>query len=504
MYATMKKVLARLLVLAMTFSTLAVAFAGAALADDDLREPKLVTLEVVMMASAGKDGTGAVTDAINAYLEEKLNINVNITFISYGNYTQQTNLMLSAGEGIDVFPVYMTPLTTVADNGQILPLNDLLTEYGQGIVEQIGQEFIDCGKVGDEIFGLTTGRDLAAAYGFEMRKDICDKYGIDYENITTLEQLHDALTIVHENEPNLVCVVPSNGELVRNWGWDPLGDASTPLGVLMDMGQSDTVVNLFETDFYKEFVTTMRQWYNEGLIMADAVSNTENVGTMMGAGTAFGGFMNLKPYFNVQETTNYGTEIVVSEIVPAFSCTSNVSMATWAIASSTEHPEACMKLLNLMYTDPTLMNLMIYGLEGEHYVVKGDASNGQKIIGYPDGIDATTTTYRPSGGWLWCNQFVGHVWEGNPADYWDVTRAFNNTAVKSNAFGFTWDSSGVRNQVTACTNVMQKYHQALMCGAVDPEETLPKFNQELKDAGIDDIIGDKQAQYDAWRAQNGK
>ena len=504
MYATMKKVLARLLVLAMTFSTLAVAFAGAALADDDLREPKLVTLEVVMMASAGKDGTGAVTDAINAYLEEKLNINVNITFISYGNYTQQTNLMLSAGEGIDVFPVYMTPLTTVADNGQILPLNDLLAEYGQGIVEQIGQEFIDCGKVGDEIFGLTTGRDLAAAYGFEMRKDICDKYGIDYENITTLEQLHDALTIVHENEPNLVCVVPSNGELVRNWGWDPLGDASTPLGVLMDMGQSDTVVNLFETDFYKELVTTMRQWYNEGLIMADAVSNTENVGTMMGAGTAFGGFMNLKPYFNVQETTNYGTEIVVSEIVPAFSCTSNVSMATWAIASSTEHPEACMKLLNLMYTDPTLMNLMIYGLEGEHDVVKGDASNGQKIIGYPDGIDATTTTYRPSGGWLWCNQFVGHVWEGNPADYWDVTRAFNNTAVKSNAFGFTWDSSGVRNQVTACTNVMQKYHQALMCGAVDPEETLPKFNQELKDAGIDDIIGDKQAQYDAWRAQNGR
>ena len=500
----MKKLLARLLVLAMAVSMTAVSFAGAALAEDDLREKDLVTLEVVMMASAGKDGSGDVVDAINAYLEEKLNIHINLSFISYGNYTQQTNLMLSAGEGIDVFPVYMTPLTTVANNGQILPLNDLLEAYGQGIVEQIGQEFIDCGKVGDEIFGLTTGRDLAASYGFEMRKDICDKYGIDYENITTLEQLHDALAIVHENEPTLVCVVPSNGELVRNWGWDPLGDASTPLGVLMDMGQSDTVVNLFETDFYKEFVTTMRQWYNEGLIMADAVSNTESVGTMMGAGTAFGGFMNLKPYFNVQETTNYGTEIVVSEIVPAYSCTSNVSMATWAIASSTEHPEACMKLLNLMYTDPVLENLMIYGIEGTHYVAKGDASNGQKIIGYPEGVDATTSDYRPSGGWLWCNQFIGHVWEGNPADYWDVTRDFNNTAVKSNAFGFTWDSSSVRNQVTACTNVMQKYHQALMCGAVDPEETLPKFNQELKDAGIDDIIADKQAQYDAWRAENGK
>lgn len=491
----MKKLLAQLLTLALVLSAL---MGGAALADD-LREPELVTLDVIMMASAGKDGSGEVVDAINAYLEEKLNIRINLTFISYGNYTQQTNLMLSAGEGIDVFPVYMTPLTTVANNGQILPLDDLLAEYGQGIVEQVGEEFINCGKVGDEVFGITTGRDLAASYGFEMRKDICDKYNIDYENITTLDQLHDALVTVHTNEPDLVCVVPSNGELVRNWGWDPLGDAGTPLGVLMDMGQSDTVVNLFETDYYREFVTTMHEWYEEGLIMADAVSNTENVGTMMGAGTAFGGFMNLKPYFNVQETTNYGTEIVVSEILPAFSCTSNVSMATWAIASSTKHPEAAMKLLNMMYTDPTLENLMIYGIEGKHYVVLGDAANGQKIIGYPEGIDATNTTYRPSGGWLWCNQFIGHVWTGNPADYWDVTREFNQTAIKSNAFGFTWDASNVRNQVTACTNVMQKYHQALMCGAVDPDETLPKFIQELKDAGIDAIVADKQAQYDEWK-----
>lgn len=491
----MKKLLAQLLTLALVLSAL---MGGAALADD-LREPELVTLDVIMMASAGKDGSGEVVDAINAYLEEKLNIRINLTFISYGNYTQQTNLMLSAGEGIDVFPVYMTPLTTVANNGQILPLDDLLAEYGQGIVEQVGEEFINCGKVGDEVFGITTGRDLAASYGFEMRKDICDKYNIDYENITTLDRLHDALVTVHTNEPDLVCVVPSNGELVRNWGWDPLGDAGTPLGVLMDMGRSDTVVNLFETDYYREFVTTMHEWYEEGLIMADAVSNTESVGTMMGAGTAFGGFMNLKPYFNVQETTNYGTEIVVSEILPAFSCTSNVSMATWAIASSTKYPEAAMKLLNMMYTDPTLENLMIYGIEGKHYVVLGDAANGQKIIGYPEGIDATNTTYRPSGGWLWCNQFIGHVWTGNPADYWDVTREFNQTAIKSNAFGFTWDASNVRNQVTACTNVMQKYHQALMCGAVDPDETLPKFIQELKDAGIDAIVADKQAQYDEWK-----
>jgi Domain of unknown function (DUF3502). len=398
--------------------------------------------------------------------------------------------------------VYLIPLSTVANNGQILELNDLLEEYGQGIIEQIGWDNLNCGAQDGLVYGITTGRDLAAAYGFEMRKDICDKYGIDYANITTLEQLHDALVIVHENEPDLVCVVPSNGELIRNWGWDPLGDASVPLGVLMDMGQSDEVVNLFETEYFHDFVTTMRQWYTEGLIMADGAATTESVGTMMGAGTAFGGFMNLKPYFEVQETNNYGTEIVTCEIIPAFSCTSNVNMATWCIAASTKYPEASMKLLNAMYSDPTLMNLMIYGIEGTHYVVLGDAANGQKMIGYPEGLDSSNTTYRPSGGWLWCNQFIGNVWEGNPTDYWDVTREFNNTAIKSNAFGFTWDADEVRNQVTACTNVLNKYYMALLCGSVDPETTLPAFNEELYAAGLQDIIDSKQAQYDAWKAEN--
>ena len=48
---------------------------------------------------------------------------------------------------------------------------------------------------------------------------------------------------------------------------------------------------------------------------------------------------------------------------------------------------------------------------------------------------------------------------------------------------------------------MNKYHKALVCGALDPEETLPKFNQELKDAGIDVIIEEKQAQLDEWLGQ---
>lgn len=465
-----------------------------------LKEKDLVTLNVVMMSSDKAD-TAKVVEEVNKITREKLNIEMKLTFVSYGNYVQQTTMMLSSGQGADILPIYMTPLSTLANNGQVIPLNDLLEKYGQDLVKEIGEEYIESGRIGDEIYGITTGRDLAKAYGFEMRKDLNDKYNIDNNAITTLDQLEEALTTVHTNEPHTIPVVPSNGELVRNWGWDTLGDDMTNLGVLMDYGQELTVTNLYETEFYKDFVTRMNKWYKSGLIMSDAINNTENVGTMMKAGSAYGGFMNLKPGFDVQETRNYGTEIVTSEIIPAYITTSDVQMASWAISNGTKNPEAAMKLLNLMYTDADISNLLIYGIEGTHYTKVGDASNGQSIIDYPEGVDATTTGYRPSGGWIWPNQTIGHVWAGNPADYWEVQKEFNNTAKRSAAFGFTYDSSRVKNQVTAASNVVAKYHDALMTGALDPEKTLPIFIKELKSAGIDDIIAEKQAQLDAWAAK---
>ncbi|MGG3284479.1 ABC transporter substrate-binding protein [Paenibacillus solani] len=470
------------------------------IAEGDLKEKELVKLDVVMMGNNKKD-TAEVVEAVNKITREKLNVEMDLTYISYGNYVQQTTMMMSSGKGVDLLPIYMTPLATVANNGQIIPLDDLLEKYGQDLVKEIGPEYIESGRIGDDVYGITTGRDLAKAYGFQMRKDLADKYNIDYENIKTLDQLEEALTTIHENEPNVIPVVPSNGELVRNWGWDTLGDDMTNLGVLMDYGKELKVVNLYETDLYKDFITRTRKWYQNGLIMKDAINNTESAGTLMKAGSAFGGFANLKPGFAVQETRNWNTEIVVSEIIPPYTTTSDVQMATWAISSGSEHPEAAMKLLNLMYTDPEIVNLLIYGIQDKHYVTVGEeAANGQSIIDFPEGVNGGNSGYPPTGGWIWTNQTIGHVWKGNPADYWEVQKEFNNTATRSAAYGFTFDSSRVRNQMTAASNVVAKYHEALMCGVLDPETTLPIFQKELKDAGIDDIIAEKQSQLDKWAA----
>lgn len=75
-------------------------------------------------------------------------------------------------------------------------------------------------------------------------------------------------------------------------------------------------------------------------------------------------------------------------------------------------------------------------------------------------------------------------------------------AIKSKAFGFTYDSTSVANELAALSNVKAKYAAALGSGTVDPEETLPKFIEELKKAGIEKVISTKQEQLDKWLEEN--
>ena len=473
-----------------------------AAADEDLRESELVTLDVVTMSSGKNEpDISEVASAMNEILEPKFNVNVNLTFISYANYSEQTSLMLSSGEDADLLAVYMIPLATCANAGQIIPLDDLIEQYGQGIKEQLG-DYLECGRVGEDLYGVTTARDLANSQGFAYIKSVADEVGFDASNISTLDDLKTELLKVKEAYPDMWPVAVSAGENIRNWGWDPLGDDTVNLGVLADMATDTTVVNLYETDQYKDLATTMYEWMQEGLIQADAVNTTETATTLMSAGTAFGYFTNLKPGYDEENSSSLGYEIESVEIIPALGCTNNVSRATWAISSGCDHPEAAMKVLNELFTNSELSNLYMYGIEGTHYKVleEGGASNGQDIITWADGVDATTSNYRKSGTWLQPNQFIGDVWEGSAADVWDQQRDFNNNAQKSAAFGFTYDSANVTNEVTACTNVVSKYNKALLCGALDPETTLEQFNSELYAAGLQNIIDEKQSQLDAWLA----
>lgn len=463
---------------------------------NDKGSGEIVTLKVAMVSTSDQSGADEVEAAANEILKE-YGVAIDITFINFGSWQQQTNLLLTGGsDSVDVLPLLTTPLTTYVNNGQVLELNELLEQYGQDIKEQFTQEQLNGGKVAGKLYGITTSRDLAASYGIYMRKDILEETGIDPATISKVEDLEEVFVKVKELHPEMYGLFGSQTGSVEAWGWDRINDGNQ-LGVVMDSGQADEIVNLYEQPEYETFVRLMRDWHQKGYIMADALSNTETSENLMKSGKLFAAFNNLKPGFAEQQERATGYEIEVIEFIPAYATTQNIQGLTWGIAAASTHPEEAMILLNQMYSNPELSNILVNGIEGESYVYIDDT---KELIDFPEGVDAANTPYT-NLGWAWPNQFITPVWSPNPTDYWDTMREFNETATPSKALGFAPDTSTITNEVTACTNVVTKYNYALMTGSVDVDETLPKFQEELRNAGIDKIIEEKTSQYEQWKLE---
>ena len=153
-----------------------------------------------------------------------------------------------------------------------------------------------------------------------------------------------------------------------------------------------------------------------------------------------------------------------------------------------------------MYSDPEILNLIVYGIEGEDYVLHDDGR-----VGYPEGKDSSSVGYTMSSMlWSFGYEFNAYVWETNDPDVWEQTKEWNKTGLVSKAYGFVFDPTPVANQEASVQNVYDQYRMSLECGVVDPESTLAEMNEKLYAAGLQDIIDEKQAQLDEWAKANNK
>ena len=177
--------------------------------------------------------------------------------------------------------------------------------------------------------------------------------------------------------------------------------------------------------------------------------------------------------------------------------TTSYNTNTWVVPVTSKEPEAAVKFLNLMYTDKEVVDLLNYGIEGSDYVVKDDGT-----YGYPKGYDSTNVGYHIDMTWLFGNQYLAGVWEGDDPESREISKEINAEASKSATFGFSADVSEFGTQIAAITSAVNEYAGTLQNGlAQDVDATLEEFLQKLNAAGIDQVADGVQAQLDAWISQ---
>jgi putative aldouronate transport system substrate-binding protein len=238
----------------------------------------------------------------------------------------------------------------------------------------------------------------------------------------------------------------------------------------------------------------MYQWQQEGLIMPDATTSTASSSDLINV-VGYANFENITPSKRAELIAGkyWDVEGVAVEVVSPFISSIGSGGAAYCIPTVCENPEKAMELLNLMYIDQEIADILTYGIEGRdfEYVEGSDRQVVRSIEGSTYGVIA----------WTWPNQAIASTMEGVNPDIWTQNNAFREAAAISPALTFKFDSSTVMNEITACNNVIAKYELGLRWGELNPAEALPEFNEELYAAGLQTIMDEKQKQLDAYLGQ---
>lgn len=480
--------------------------------------PYHLVFEYIEFYEQDDDARAAVQDAINEYMTENYQIEVELLPVAYADYQTTTQLMLSGGDELDILPIYFSYAASWINMGGIYDMSDLLaTDDGAKIIEALGSEAnATVGSMNGVLFGFPANKESVELGGLCMRADICDelglteKYNLDVANSDTYtgtsltwDEAEEIFKAVKEAYPSMYPLYMYNSDQMNRFtAFDTMVDGFGVLDLSADR-ESLTLVNEFETQQYIDTITMLAEWYDAGYIYPDAATDTQGTAAMMKAGNTFSYATAIKPGFLAEAEAANGCECYVIYLNPTddgYICTTNVSFFDTGIAAQSKDPEMAFRFLSAFYSDPTLYNMWQYGIQDVNYQLLDDGT-----AYFVDGEDGANYKYHQNTGWLMGNQFQSYVWNDGTktADYWDLLKAHNDWAYYSPAYGFMWDSSNYSTEITALTNAYETYRAALSTGSVgvaNVQSTIDKLNEALYAAGLQDVIDAKQAQLDEWAA----
>ena len=453
-----------------------------------------------------------VNEKLNEITIPSINVEVNVQIWDVGTYIGTAATAVGAGDDIDLmctFPAAAPHFSNMSAQNMLLPLNDLLDEYCPDIMALIPEGWWDATTINDEILGVPVYASKSLTYGVRVVKEWFDELGLKAEDIKTIEDVDAMLRAFHEKHPDKIAISGDNLTLdvtyptfdfVSNSYYDALGDSSGIAAVVPYEADGTTdykVVSRYESEGFNTLRKMIQSWYNDGLVDKDTFSYNGNGIPLQINENVFAHFGAMTP----TQTGNYMAstihECVNIELMTGAAATGSVIQFTWALPTSCDEPEAAAKFMNLLYSDPAVVNLISYGVEGVHYVLNAD---GQ--MEFPEGMTMDSSPYYPICYNFTGNTTIGNTWAGTDPNLSKQEREAIENGLVSPLLGFTFDTSAVSDQYARLGTIAHDEYGPFVFTGAASDAQYEEFIAKLYENGLQDVMDEAQRQIDAWVAAN--
>ncbi len=450
-----------------------------------------------LLRSGDEQDLPLIQAEMNKIIKEEINAEVELKFIDPGSFNERLRTTIAAAEDFDItFTSHWAgDFYGYVARGAFLPITDLVQQYAPKTFASMPDEFWGAVTIGGDVYGVPNYQIVARQNGVGVQKEMLNKYNFNLNNVNKLEDIEPLLKQLKEGEPqNKVIFLMSKsglwGETLVYYGIEDIGSRHTPGASYID--DPFKVINQFESNEFKQHIELMRSWYLSGYIQRDAATFNDPL-SLMKSGNVLAIWNNTKPGDTEEIKVLFGgNEMEIKVLDVPFVTTNNIAATLQAINRNSKNPERAMMLLELINNHKELFNIMVFGIEDKHYKKIGE----NRIEPIKD------SGYFPNRAWSFGNQFNAFLVPGQDDDVWEQTILLNQSAKASQLLGFVFNPEPVNSEIAQSQSVIDEFGPALWTGSVDPDEYLQEFLDKLASAGADRIIAEKQAQIDAWLANN--
>lgn len=486
--------------------------------EEKIEEKEPVTIDYWYRNNVGEQQyTKDVEKILNEMLKEMEGYeHISIDLHPCKDFATEFTLAQADGSEIDLVATYGLDFTTLVNNGDFIPLDELMEAY-PSVISELPEWMVPFGKVYDEQYFIPAYQQAVTRNFMIFPDKYLDMYytatGKNEEEIRKTFLSQDIDSILDFYEEYLLAVRTASGleskwieasylYSINNWF-----NAGQLVSLSSSLYEAEGREPMFwqASEEYKQVMQRMNEWYKKGYIHPDYAT------------------MDIKPFTgdNMLSDASFvvnGYRSAVSEEYAANAIAPNLkATAIWlsdhdyviskyaaggnAIYADCQHPEEAMMIIELLMTKKgeEFYNTFVWGIEGTHWEWVDQATKRIKTLEYDGSQGGTTSTYH---AWKWNVGNTFNAWNNQAVadDYNDSILAMHNdpSTVSSDVIGITWDLAAVSDQISQCNAVVKEYHHQALVMADDFEAVYNEFMSKLNTAGVEDIIKVILQQYEDY------
>lgn len=452
-------------------------------------------------------------------LSQRTGVDFEFTIIGMAVASEQFNLMVASETLPDIITEpsrYDGSSDAALDEGVYYDITDLIEMNAPDYYELVNREenFRDCysdtGRMGG--FWEIAEEEFPPNSGLFIRQDMLEAVGMTAPE--TYEEFHDVLAAVKDKYG---CESPY-------WLGENLFSQNISGGLGLGGGfvnRDGTAVYSVLADNFKDYISMLKDWYDEGLIYGDFYSLLDNSVESDAARLRLVNTDNVAVWYNwcediiqyAPENSDYAYAAITDPVMtkgevnhlaagidPRINNTSG-----WALSGTIDHDKAVLicQLANYLYTDEGAL-LANWGVEGESFV-------------YDDNGEPMWTDLVMNNPNLMTNVAIGVYAVFRGANRVDLAK-FNQNArtvykeycdvwsVQDNAWtmpnlSMTSQEQERYSSINADIDTMMDENLVRFVLGDRPLSELDAFIEELKALGLDEMVSIEQAAFDRYLAK---